>query len=85
MATMADSVIEDICSKLNDSTMARIRGHQAYRTRMSNALHFLMNTPKNYVSDEYWPWPTIACSASRLDEVEASKVMDPTALLPLKN
>eukprot|EP00978_Attheya_sp_CCMP212_P039636 scaffold207976_cov61-Attheya_sp.AAC.1 len=82
MATAMNSAIEGICSKLND-TMAWMRGHQA--DRMANELQFLINTLKNYVSDECWLWPTIACSAPRLDEVEASKVMNLMALPPLKN
>jgi hypothetical protein len=49
MATAADSVIEGICSELND-TMARMRGRQA--DRMANELQFLINTLKNYLSDE---------------------------------
>ena len=42
MATVADSVIEGICSELNDDTMSQMQGRQA--DHMANELQFLINT-----------------------------------------
>mmetsp|Transcript_59902 Transcript_59902/g.88925 ORF Transcript_59902/g.88925 Transcript_59902/m.88925 type:complete len:993 (-) Transcript_59902:55-3033(-) len=49
MATAADGVVDGICNELN-ANMSRVKGRQA--DRMANELHFLINTLKNYLSDE---------------------------------